>query len=408
MSRRLRLRFIVATMLALLLVLSVVLGLINASGYRQTVSDIDSVLGLLRDNDGALPAAPAELDWRAAGGLYQSPELPYEIRYFSALLDDSGEVVSTHTDSISAVDEHRVAEYAREAWDSGRASGFCGDYRFLRYDEEAGTRVVFLDCGRVMSMQRGMLLRSAAVTLCVLAAVFVLLLPLSGRIVKPFVEAQARQERFVTDAGHELRTPLTVIDADAALIEMESGPCRWLDDIRAQTRRLAALTDDLVDLARMQERGAPAMEAFCISDAVREAAEPFLAPARTRACALDVRVQPGLQLRGDEAGIRRLVGVLLDNAVKYAEPDSPILCALERRGRGVRLRVQNETRALTAQDTRDMFDRFYRADASRASGTGGYGLGLSIARAIAQAHRGRIDASLDARHRLSVTVVLPD
>ena len=100
MIKKLRVRFVAASMLSLLLVLSVILGGLNIFNYRSIVSDIDSVLALLRESGGALPEALGDFDWREAGPRYQSPELPYEIRFFSALLNGEGDVLSTETEYI--------------------------------------------------------------------------------------------------------------------------------------------------------------------------------------------------------------------------------------------------------------------------------------------------------------------
>ncbi len=407
MIQKLRVRFVAASMLSLLLVLLIILGGLNIFNYQSILSDVDSVLGLLRDNDGALPDVLGDFDWREAGPRYQSPELPYEIRFFSALLDEEGNLLSADTENIFAVDGESVADYVQKALRAGSASGFVGDYRFLVYDEGANTRVIFLDCGRVLAGFRDVLFNGILIALAGYAAVFVLVILLSGRIVKPFVRGYERQRRFITDAGHEIRTPLTVIDADAELLEMEVGPNEWLGDIRAQTRRLTALAGDLVALARMEEREALPMIDFPLSDIVRETAESFQAPARTRGKRLEIRVREGISYCGNEKSICQLVSILLDNAVKYAAAQSVIALWLERRGRGVRLRVENRVESFSREDLENMFERFYRADASRNSASGGYGIGLSIARAVVQAHRGRIHAALRDGHTLAITVDLP-
>lgn len=102
---------------------------------------------------------------------------------------------------------------------------------------------------------------------------------------------------------------------------------------------------------------------------------------------------PDLTYRGDEYAVRQLVSILMDNAVKYALPETPITLSLEKSRRGVVLQTANRCDTSQPIDTAKLFDRFYRVDPAR-SGSGGFGIGLSIARGIAEGHRGAITAKL--------------
>lgn len=162
-------------------------------------------------------------------------------------------MVSVDTGRIAAVDADRAAEMARRVWQDGAQRGFVRDYRFVRYEEEGQTRIIFLDCGRDLSTFRTFLILSCGISALGLLAVFGLILLLSRRIIRPVSESYEKQKRFITDAGHEMKTPVTIIDADVEVLEMELGENEWLRDIQAQTRRLADLTNDLVLLSRMEE-----------------------------------------------------------------------------------------------------------------------------------------------------------
>ena len=408
MIRKLRAKLIIASLLSLLLVLSVIIGVAGVLNYTSLVSDADSVLAILRENDGTFPLGdpPGGKD-RFREGRRFSPELPYESRYFTVFLSESGSGISVNTGKIAAVDTSTAIDYAAEAVASGAARGFADDYRFTVYASGEETHVVFLDCGRELGSFRSFLATSAAVSAAGLLAVTLLLIFFSGRIVKPFSENYEKQRRFVTDAGHELKTPLTIIDADAEVLEMDLGENEWLGDIRTQTKRLAELTNSLILLSRMEEQ--PRMEKieFPLSDVVEETVETFQALARTRGKTLSSRVQPMLSMNGDEKAIRQLLTILLDNAVKYADEGGRIEAVLEKQKNTLRLSVFNTAESVSRESLAHLFDRFYRADASRNSGTGGYGLGLSIASAVVAAHRGKISASSPDGKSLRITAVFP-
>lgn len=262
-----------------------------------------------------------------------SPETPYESRFFSVLLGEDGQAVETDTGQIAAVDAEQATDYAQKAAASGKTSGFLDDYRFLVQNESGGIRVIFLDCGRSLSSFRTTLLASVSLAVLGLAAVLFLLLILSRRIVRPMAESCEKQRQFITDAGHELKTPMTIISADADLAEMECGENQWLTDIRRQAQRLTALTNDLIYLSRMEEEQ-PKLQYidFPISDVVEEMAQSFAAPARSQDKDFQVQVQPMLSFQGDEKGIRQLVSILLDNALKYSPPADSWRCAWKSRG----------------------------------------------------------------------------
>jgi len=243
-----------------------------------------------------------------------------------------------------------------------------------------------------------------------LAAVLFLLLILSRRIVRPMAESYEKQRQFITDAGHELKTPMTIISADADLAEMECGENQWLTDIRRQAQRLTALTNDLIYLSRMEEEQ-PKLQYidFPISDVVEEMAQSFAAPARSqdKDFQVQVQVQPMLSFQGDEKGIRQLVSILLDNALKYSTTGGQLALRLEKQGRNLLLTVSNTCAQPMEQDKLPhLFDRFYRTDQSRNSQSGGYGLGLSIAKSIVSAHKGKIRAESHDGTQLSIQVTL--
>lgn len=425
MINKLRRKFIAACMISLTIVLTVILGGVNLMSYQKVVSDADAVLALLAANDGTFPKIRAGQGDKPAdtASLFKlpedqsalfvpraiSPETPYESRFFSVVLDQNSRVLETDTNQIAAVDGDAAAAYAQGVANSGHSSGFWGNYRYLSLAEGENTRVIFLDCGRSLSSFRTTLLASVTLSLLGLLAVLVLLLILSRRIVRPVAESYEKQKQFITDAGHELKTPMTIIAADAELAEMECGENQWLTDIRRQAQRLAGLTNDLIYLSRMEEEQTKLqLIDFPFSDMAEEMAQSFQALAKSQEKDLVLSIQPMISYTGDEKAIRQLLSILLDNALKYSPTGGRLELRLEKQGRTVLLSMSNTTVQPLDQDKLShLFDRFYRTDQSRNSSTGGYGLGLSIAKSIVLAHKGKIRAESPDEISLSIIAALP-
>lgn len=204
--------------------------------------------------------------------------------------------------------------------------------------------------------------------------------------------AWQQQKQFLSDASHELKTPLTVILSSTELLEQSAAPeqKQYVDNIRAESRRMKQLVEDMLTLSRIQRSDAPLPDtAADLSDAAANVALRFEPVAYEAGLTLSYDIAPGLLVRGDSDKLEQAVAVLLDNAIKYAAPGTEVRLDAVRQGKNACLWVENEGDPIPADKLPHIFDRFYRADESRTDG-GSFGLGLSIAKAIVEAHRGVI------------------
>ena len=323
-------------------------------------------------------------------------------------MDEKGEVILTDTSKIVSIDTENAIEYASEVWARGKEKGFMDHYRYWKTSYGGEIRVIFLDCRRQLDNFLNFLFTTMIVSFIGLLSVLFLMIYFSGRIVKPFSDNYEKQKRFITDAGHELRTPWTIIEADTEVLEMDFDENEWLQDIREQTKRLADLTGSLVMLSRMEEgqNGNLKVE-FPLSDMVEEVCHTFQAPAKIQGICMKTAITPMISIKGDEKAIRSLITILLDNAVKYTNERGRIDVTLGKKKNRIYLSVFNTTEYISKEQTSRLFDRFYRTDISRNSQTGGYGLGLSIAAATADSHKGKIMAETEDEKSLRITVTFP-
>ncbi len=407
MIRKLQRKFVLGSMAVLLAVLLVIIGTINIVNYVCVVQDADELLEVLSTNRGQFP--DREFGDPHKMPPHWSPETPFESRFFSVEYDAAtGKVLQTDTGHIISVSPREAIAMADEVRTKRSASGFLRTFRFLRHTENGRVRIIFLDCGRKLDSFYDFLLASTLISLLGCTVVGTLLMFLSHRIVRPLSESYAKQKQFITDAGHEIKTPLTIIRADMDVLEMEFGENEWLQDIQKQTRKLTALTNDLVMLSRMEEdRPIGPMIEFPLSDVIGEAAEDFHTLAQAQHKQLCLQIESMLSFTGNEKSIHQLVTLLLDNALKYSPADSTITLSLSAQGRTIRLQVCNVSAyPLPDRDLNVLFERFYRADPAR-SNTGGHGIGLSVAKAIAEQHKGKIQAASPDGKSLMITVTFP-
>lgn len=407
MIKKLRIKFIAVSMLSLFLVLLVIMGAVNFLNYQKILREADSTLAMLAENQGHFPKPNMSFPKDNTLPRGQSPELPYESRYFSVLIKLNGQVASVDTGKIAAVGTNQAISYAHQVLESSKKQGFLGDYRYYLASESNASRIIFLDCGRSLSTFHSFLLASCIISLFGLIAVFLLMLLLSGKIIKPVSESYEKQKQFITDAGHELKTPISIIDADAEVLQMELGENEWLQDIHKQAGRLATLTGDLIYLSRMEEESILQMLEFPLSDLVEETAQSFLAPAKAQGKTLSISVEPMLSVHGDEKALTQLITILLDNALKYSTEGGSIALSLARSGKSVRIMVENTSQPVSENQLAHFFDRFYRGDKSRSTQAGSYGIGLSIAKAIVQAHKGKITAATRDGKSVLITATFP-
>lgn len=182
----------------------------------------------------------------------------------------------------------------------------------------------------------------------------------------------------------------------------------WTNSIRNQIRRLTRLTEKLVFLSRMDEENSVLeMADFSLSDAVLDTAEPFLPVASNKNRTLTLSIAPDIHYYGNEGALRQVISLLLDNAIKYSNDGGQINLSLEMSGKNRILRVYNTVEQITPGNKDILFERFYRADESRSTQTGGYGIGLSVVKATILSHKGKISARSRDDHSIEFLIQLP-
>ena len=315
-----------------------------------------------------------------------------------------GNILNTDIQRTSSVTEEEAREMAAQAYDSGQDSGRTGKFRYLFHKTPMGSAVVFLDTsGERLSLVRILLLSVALGAAC-WGAMLLLVMFLSRRAVRPVAESMEKQKQFVTNAGHEIKTPLAIIQSNTEAMELYNGENKWSRNIKEQTVRLSGLMQNLLLLARMDE-GASQVQAadFSLSDMLTAALESFAQPMEAKHISLEADVKPGVTLHADAGQVEQLLSILLDNAVKYTNEGGAIWIRLQKEDKKIRLSVQNTCETLPDTPPEKLFDRFYRGDTARTQRSGGYGIGLAVARSIAEANRGTLQADYLPPDRICFT-----
>lgn len=409
MLRAFRIRLVTATMLAISIVVLAITSAINISNTIRLRQRADSMLDLISEYNGTIPQSSTEVEGKV--DFYFSQETPFQTRYFVLRFDNDRNLTEAMTNYIAAVSVDDIQHYAAlTAHLKNGARGSIGQYRFLVTDNDDGRMITFLDRSQDRDSALSLLAISIFTAVIGISCILALMIVLSKKIVQPFIRNQEKQKEFITDAGHELKTPLAIIRTNAEVLEVCCGGNEWIDSIKNQTERLDGLVKGLLQLARSGEANKDDVHiVFPLSAAVSEVTESFFTMAKQKGHDIKTDISPNIDFKGDPNSIRTLVSILVDNAIKYASENGEIRVSLTRMGKSTaktaKLIVENETDIDNSEDVNRYFERFYRSEGSRSRQTGGYGIGLSVAKTITEAHKGKISVSRNG-NRIYFTVII--
>lgn len=419
MIKKLRRKFILTNMLLVSLVLLAVFLVLLGFNYRKLAeqSEASMRMALLWNTEG-----PPRFEFGPA--IQREPDFPVNqfpqdvvrrgsmVPVFVVSLDQDGSVKSvTGGGNVSVSQEVAEQAVAAVAADSGSIPTL--DLRYLRETGRDGSvRIAFADKSWERSSLLPLLWSSLLVGGSALVFFFLISLFLSGLALKPAGQAWEQQRRFVADASHELKTPLTIILANTDILLSHPADTikersKWLEYTRDEALRMKGLVEDMLFLAKHDAALVPVLApSLDLSDLVQSSCLGFESVAFESGVTLESHIAPGLQIAGDPNSLRRLVGTLLDNACKYAEGERLVTVSLAREGEHAVFSVSNSGAPIPSEHLEHLFDRFYRSDNARSRQDGGYGLGLAIAKSIAENHKGTI-AVTSGNEGTRFTLTLP-
>lgn len=434
MVKQLQKKFIISAMLAVTILLVVLIGGINVFNYLTTSGDNDRLMEMLcysfetstkwsadtTDNtqppqsiNGTQQNTTADIS-----GSQNNPDFPPQdngtkppddkknngfgrhdknavdsARYAAVAIDKNGNIIRTDVTHISSLTEEEATAITEAlkntAAGTGTYSGF--QYRISATKRAEGKVIILLDNGMQISSLFTVLFISVGAGIFGWLMMLLLVILLSRKTIAPVARSIEKQKQFVTNAGHEIKTPLAIILANTDAMELHNGENKWSKNIRAQTLRLSGLMQNLLMLAKMDESSTklPMCE-FDISTAAEDTVGAFIEPAALKGIMIEQNIKKGIRLSGNRDSIVQLMTVLLDNAVKYTESGGVIRAELYGNEKNITLSIANTCEPIDHPEK--LFDRFYRGDSARTQKNGGYGIGLSVAQAIAELHKGSITA----------------
>ncbi len=388
MLTRLRIQFIFLSMAVVIIMQGFIVYTSIRNTYSKMVAKSDHLVSSIYIN--VLDKKPVKAD----------------ARYFYIIFDKNNHPKTINVDNISDISEDEALAIYHEAYETGELDGFYNGYRYCIYEKEKRTIAIFVLRSNMIDD-----VKKTAISLiegsCFGIGIMLLVLIFASKlIVMPIAKAHRKQKEFITSASHELKTPITVIRADADILLMDDENNEWLADIKKQAENLTTMTNNLVTLARMDERNGniPRID-FPVSELAGEVVHSYNALAMDFGKHFSYDIKPNLSCCGDAASVRQLFTILLDNAFKYSPDNGNINFILSSSGNYITLCVTNDVEHIDKGLTDRMFDRFYRADSTSARITG-HGLGLSIAKAIVAEHNGSIKAKANGEHEIIIKAQL--
>ncbi len=407
MIKTLQRKFVFTSMLAVSVLLLLLLGAINLVNILIVGNQVDRTLEMIAAHRGdpgnflpELADAPGdELGPRPPQISMREPKSEYDTfmssNFFLVQFDRGGRVVYVDASRTSIVTEAEAAALAADVYEKRQARGKAGRYRFCMTDnpDGSGASVVFLDTYREIVSYVRVLLLSGGAGLIFWGLMLLLVMLLSKRAIQPIAESMEKQKQFVTNAGHEIKTPLAIIQSNTEAMELYQGESKWSRNIKEQTLRLSGLMQNLLLLSRMDEGILQGKAAgFSLDQLLESTLQGFLQPLEAKGISLKTEIWPELFVYADPAHVEQVLSILLDNAIKYTNAGGRLEIAAWRKDSQTCLRLENTCEELPAAPPDKLFDRFYRADAARTQKGGGYGIGLSAARALLEVNRGSIRA----------------
>lgn len=408
MIQKFRWKFIATSVAALLMVLMITLGGLVGVTRIQSQNEVNRVLTALVKNEGRLSPRNAQpafgnqhdpINRNFFGGSY-NPEAVYQYRYFAVTVDSSHRVNVINDNNVYKIKNTQIKNITRQALamhqDSGTVEVGQNQYAYRVAKNSTGqTMVVFLN--ETLIFNRFWLLFRVSIVLGIGALIIfaLVLILVSGKAIKPIVDTYRKQQEFITNAGHELKTPLAVISANTEMEEMLGDSSEWNESTKEQVAKLTKLIDRLISLARAGETGEITLSKVNFSQIVEDTTQDFKSVMKKNNFTYQVSVREGINVIAEKHSLSEVVNILLDNARKYCDPDGKIKVSLSKStlSKNAILRVSNTFKEGKNVDYSHFFDRFYREDESHNSKKGGFGIGLSMARELVEAFRGRISVS---------------
>lgn len=397
MIKRLRIKFVVINMTIVTLLLCIILGLV----FYFTSANLERESIQMMQNIASQPfylGIPGEIN--------EDVKLPF----FTLQIGPRGELISTGGGYYDLSDVDFIETLVDEAYESPRPLGVIKEYnlRYYRVETPVSRCLVFADISSERSTLNGLVRTCACIGIFSFLAFLWVSIVLSKWAVRPVERVWKQQRQFVAAASHELKTPLTVIMTNAEMLQSdafdEEKRGKFLGSILTMSGQMRKLIEQMLELARADD--AETEEVFGtihLSQLVTQAVLPFEAVFFEKGLDLSMQIEDNISVKGGEEPLRQVLEILLDNAQKYAKPQGSVWVELRRRGKNrCVLTVADEGEKIAPEDLKNIFKRFYRADAAR-SRTGNFGLGLSIAESIVTRHHGRIWAeSRDGVNRFFV------
>jgi two-component system, OmpR family, sensor histidine kinase CiaH len=374
---------------------------INMSNQNYKENNINARLTEIANRDGLQP----QFNGGNKPNIGQYDDSDFRIdAYVAVRISEEGEIFGITTGSITSVSVTKIQSLVDITLETGKATGEIQGWRFLLQEKSYGYILVYMDVSTQNQLENNLMMISGSILSLVWLAMLGLALFLSRWIAKPVEKAFATQTRFVADASHELKTPIAVINANLAVLESSGKkPNKWLGYIQAETSRMNGLVNSLLTLATMDDPSYRREDStFMMDDLVESCVLPFESLLFESGIKLTVDCEKGISMTGDRDKMSQMIRILLENAAKHTKEGGTIDIELKKKGNKKILTVYNQGEPISAVDGAKIFERFYRTDFARDRDSGGYGLGLSIARTIVKLHKGKIYVDTTVRDIKSV------
>lgn len=395
-------------MISFSLVLVFVLVLLNGIYYKQTIEQIDRVATMLIDHKGIFPDAPSTNppvnfleEWITLGTEWKKDD-QLSTRY-AVVRFSNQQIQSINQTNLVSVDEEVLKKQAQEIISRNVQSGWSKMLRFRLSNGNEESLLVFVDAKKEIQQIVRLIIVTILVFFICLIGIYTLIRLLSKRAIQPFVDNVKKQQEFISNASHEIKTPLAVLSANNDLLSMMGTESRWIDSNRRQIKRLNALVEQMLLLARYDESQiSVTVEKIDLIQISKEIIDDLSPVLQEKGLTVQFQGDTSYEVNADKNSIQELIRILIDNAIKYTVIDKVITIKVM----AETFCMLNQTEPMTDEQVRQLFDRFYRVDSSRNRTTGGSGLGLSIAQKIAEINQLQLSAELVEQDRIQFKIAL--